>query len=120
MKCGILFRWSSWWIGAHWSPYNRRLCVNLVPLVTVWFAAGDGIAPTKGMDIWRSDKAEQDDLQRKIAIHNFRADYTLSLKPPLTQHQFEISEKLRHLVKDSIENNVPLAEFKRKARFIIG
>lgn len=47
MKWGILFRWQSWWIGAHWSPYNKRLCVNLIPLVTIWIVAKDGIAPNQ-------------------------------------------------------------------------
>lgn len=45
MKVGILFRLASFWMGAHWSPYNRRLCVNLVPCVTVWVALEGGNAP---------------------------------------------------------------------------
>lgn len=56
MKWGILFRWQSFWIGAHWSPYNRRLCVNLVPFITVWVTAPKGgITPKQGKDIYRSD-----------------------------------------------------------------
>lgn len=47
MKWGILFRGGSFWVGAHWSPYNKRLCVNLLPRVTIWLAAADGHAPQK-------------------------------------------------------------------------
>jgi hypothetical protein len=54
MKYGILFRAQSWWIGAHYSPVNKRLCVNLIPLVTIWIAANDGITPKQGFDIYRS------------------------------------------------------------------
>lgn len=45
MKAGILFRLGSFWIGAHWSRANRRLCINLVPCVTVWVTAAGGVAP---------------------------------------------------------------------------
>jgi len=42
MQWGILFRWHSCWVGVHWSPYNKRLCINLVPFVTVWITAQGG------------------------------------------------------------------------------
>ena len=45
MKAGILFRWGSCWIGAHWSPANRRLCINLVPCVTIWIVGAGGVVP---------------------------------------------------------------------------
>jgi len=45
MKAGILFRWGSCWIGAHWSPINQRLCINLVPCVTIWIVGADGVVP---------------------------------------------------------------------------
>lgn len=45
MKAGILFRWGSAWVGAHWSPFNRRLCVNPVPFVTVWVCLPGGREP---------------------------------------------------------------------------
>lgn len=45
MKAGILFRLGSAWVGAHWSPYNRRLCINVLPFVTVWVALPGGNAP---------------------------------------------------------------------------
>ena len=45
MQAGILFRWASCWIGAHYSPYNRRWCVNIVPFVTVWVTLKGGVRP---------------------------------------------------------------------------
>jgi hypothetical protein len=45
MKAGILFRPGSVWIGAHWSPGNKRLCVNVIPFVTFWFTLAGGITP---------------------------------------------------------------------------
>lgn len=45
MKWGVLFRWGSAWIGGHWSPGNKRLCVNFLPFVTVWFAFPGGNTP---------------------------------------------------------------------------
>lgn len=45
MKVGILFRWGSAWVDAHWSSYNQRLCINLVPFVTVWVCLKGGKAP---------------------------------------------------------------------------
>lgn len=44
-RWGVLFRWHSWWIGLHWSPGNRRACINLIPLVTLWVTKQDGVAP---------------------------------------------------------------------------
>lgn len=45
MKAGILFRLGSFWIGAHWSSYNQRLCINLIPCVTLWIALSGGNVP---------------------------------------------------------------------------
>lgn len=45
MKWGVLCRWQSCWVGAHYSPYNRRWCINLVPFVTVWVCAKGGVVP---------------------------------------------------------------------------
>lgn len=42
MKIGVVFRPGSLWLGAHWSGYNRRLCVNIVPMLTVWFTLPGG------------------------------------------------------------------------------
>lgn len=45
MKAGVLFRLGSCWIGWHWSAYNKRLCVNVVPCVTVWLTLPGGNTP---------------------------------------------------------------------------
>lgn len=45
MRVGIIFRLSSFWVGAHWSPFNRRWCINLVPCVTVRVALKGGNVP---------------------------------------------------------------------------
>ncbi len=47
VRCGLLFRWSSLWVGAHYSPYNRRWCINLVPCVTLWITLKGGRVPSK-------------------------------------------------------------------------
>lgn len=45
MSAGILFRWGSIWLGAHYSGYNRRWCINLVPCVTIWVTLKGGNKP---------------------------------------------------------------------------
>lgn len=47
MKSGVLINWRALWIGAHWSAANRRLCVNLVPCVTIWVALPGGKVPVR-------------------------------------------------------------------------
>ncbi|MHB1273643.1 MAG: phage protein GemA/Gp16 family protein [Rhodanobacter sp.] len=42
---GILFRLGSFWVGAHWSAQHKRLCINLIPCVTVWIVARGGDTP---------------------------------------------------------------------------
>jgi hypothetical protein len=44
-RVGVLFRFGSVWIGAHWSRVNRRLCINLIPFVTIWVTAPGGVMP---------------------------------------------------------------------------
>lgn len=45
MKVGVLFGPGSWWIGVHWSKYNRRFCINLLPCLTVWVVLKGGNTP---------------------------------------------------------------------------
>lgn len=47
MKCGIICRTGSLWIGVHWSPYNKRFCINLIPCVTFWVTLPGGVIPDK-------------------------------------------------------------------------
>lgn len=56
MKFGLLFRAESWWIGVHYSSYNKRFCINPMPMFTIWIAAKDGRVPEQGFDIFRNDK----------------------------------------------------------------
>lgn len=44
-RFGVLVRKESAWIGVHYSPYNKRWCINLVPFVTVWITKPGGNAP---------------------------------------------------------------------------
>ena len=46
-RAGVVFRWSSFWVGAHYSRFNRRLCINLLPFVTIWFTRRGGVVPRK-------------------------------------------------------------------------
>lgn len=45
MKAGILFRWASLWIGVHYSAYNKRFCINVVPCITLWIVLPGGVTP---------------------------------------------------------------------------
>lgn len=60
MRVGILPRWGSFWVGAHWSPYYKRLCVNVIPCVTVWFTFDGGMTPAEA-------KAASSELVRQAA-----------------------------------------------------
>lgn len=45
MQYGYIIRLGSFWIGAHWSKFNKRLCVNLLPCITVWVVWPGGKTP---------------------------------------------------------------------------
>ena len=45
MKTGWLVRWGSAWVGVHWSPENKRFCINLLPFCTFWVTLPGGITP---------------------------------------------------------------------------
>ena len=65
MKIGLLIRKGSLWIGAHWSPYNRRWCINLLPCLTIWVVMSGGNVPDpKGSLVYLGD----DDGQRRVSI----------------------------------------------------
>lgn len=44
-KVQVLFNRHALWVGAHYSKYNRRLCINLLPGVTICITQAGGIAP---------------------------------------------------------------------------
>jgi hypothetical protein len=45
MPLGVLFNPRAFWIGAHYSIYNRRLCINVLPLLTVLIVFKGGVVP---------------------------------------------------------------------------
>lgn len=46
-QCGVLFNTGAFWIGVHYSPYNKRYCINVVPFVTLWVSLPDGNVPAR-------------------------------------------------------------------------
>lgn len=42
---GLLFNPHAWWLGVHYSSYNRRYCINLLPCLTVWVSLPGGNEP---------------------------------------------------------------------------
>lgn len=44
---GVLLNPHALWIGAHYSPANRRWCINILPGATVWLTLPGGKAPDK-------------------------------------------------------------------------
>jgi len=45
VKVGVLFNRYGVWIGAHHSTYNKRLCINVLPMLTVWIVFEGGVLP---------------------------------------------------------------------------
>lgn len=56
MKKGILFRPLSLWIGVHYSPFNKRWCINIIPCITIWICKEGGNMPVKK---WRDIRIHQ-------------------------------------------------------------
>jgi hypothetical protein len=44
-RVGLLFNVGSLWVGAHYSEYTGRWCINLLPCVTIWVALPGGKTP---------------------------------------------------------------------------
>jgi hypothetical protein len=44
-RAGLVLNWRAAWVGAHWGSHNRRLCVNLLPFVTLWITLPGGQEP---------------------------------------------------------------------------
>lgn len=49
MQCGLLFQKGGVWIGVHYSPYNKRFCINVIPCVTFWVMLPGGKTPYQCM-----------------------------------------------------------------------
>jgi hypothetical protein len=44
-KAGFLFNHRAWWVGVHYSPHNKRWCINALPMFTVWVCRPGGNVP---------------------------------------------------------------------------
>jgi hypothetical protein len=44
-RVGLLWNWRAVWIGWHHSKRDKRLCVNVVPFLTVWYVKPGGMLP---------------------------------------------------------------------------
>lgn len=44
-KLGVRFSLKSAWCGVHYSPFNKRVCINFVPFVTVYYVWKGGLLP---------------------------------------------------------------------------
>ncbi len=44
-KSGIIIRLKSFWIGCHYSDYNKRYCLNILPCITIWWISKTGNSP---------------------------------------------------------------------------
>ncbi len=42
---GLLFNKHAWWIGVHYSKHNKRVCINLLPCLTLWATQRGGTEP---------------------------------------------------------------------------
>lgn len=47
MKTGAFINWNAWWWGVHWSPHNKRWCINLFPCCTIWIVKEGGNIPDR-------------------------------------------------------------------------
>lgn len=44
-RVGFKFQLGGLWFGAHYSSYNKRICINLIPCLTVWVCLPGGKMP---------------------------------------------------------------------------
>lgn len=42
---GWIFRKASAWVGLHYSEYNNRYCLNILPCITYWWIGEGGKVP---------------------------------------------------------------------------
>lgn len=47
IRCGLLFRATSFWVGMHYSNFDKRFCINLLPCITFWITLPGGHIPFK-------------------------------------------------------------------------
>lgn len=44
-RTGLLINKRALWVGVHFSAWNSRVCINLLPCVTLWVTMPGGIEP---------------------------------------------------------------------------
>lgn len=42
---GLLLNKHAAWVGLHYSRWNRRACLNVLPFVTIWLSLEGGTEP---------------------------------------------------------------------------
>lgn len=42
---GIKLSFAHAWLGIHWCKFNKRVCITLIPFVTIWIAFKGGFRP---------------------------------------------------------------------------
>lgn len=47
MRVGMCFQLGAWWIGLHYSCYNKRACITLIPCITLWIVFAGGNVPDR-------------------------------------------------------------------------
>ena len=108
MKWGILFRWRSLWIGAHWSPYDRRLCINLLPMITLWIVWPGGITPSQEQ-LRNGPTATLQEVMDAQVSYKVRESLAQSHRASLERATLlrRVSDQVQHL--DPIESDKLLA-----------
>lgn len=82
MKAGFLFQPAGLWIGAHYSRFNRRWCINLLPCCTIWFTLAGG-------------KPSEKAVRRRVDPDLIKARRAYDDADAAAQALWEQSEKLR-------------------------
>jgi hypothetical protein len=78
MKAGVLFRIGSLWIGAHYSPYERRWCINFVPCLTLWVCLKGGRPPLLAEK--KKNKQKKDNKNAMLLLQQFANSATSDTK----------------------------------------
>ena len=42
---GVLFNPAAVWVGVHYSHHHQRVCINLIPCLTLWWCGPRGELP---------------------------------------------------------------------------
>lgn len=42
---GLLLNRRAFWVGWHYSEHNRRLCINVLPCITIYYVRPEGFIP---------------------------------------------------------------------------